>query len=150
MVFFCFFKQKTAYDMLISDWSSDVCSSDLICAEQRHRQRHDARIFGLGHVTYFFLLGSRVLNQAHLRKCKRPRAFIRPPSQREGRRRVVGGAAIGLPTIFMETPWPTTSSRAHSPSPARSPKPRPSKRPEKRRVGKECVSTCRSRWSTYH
>src|SRR3546814_2252982 len=27
--FFCF-KQKTAYDMRISDWSSDVCSSDLI------------------------------------------------------------------------------------------------------------------------
>src|SRR3546814_9226084 len=26
----CFFKQKTAYDMRISDWSSDVCSSDLI------------------------------------------------------------------------------------------------------------------------
>src|SRR3546814_16410852 len=32
-----FFKQKTAYDMRISDWSSDVCSSDLLTApiEQR-------------------------------------------------------------------------------------------------------------------
>src|SRR3546814_6878731 len=29
---FCFFKQKTAYEMRISDWSSDVCSSDLIDA----------------------------------------------------------------------------------------------------------------------
>src|SRR3546814_1046877 len=32
LVFFCvffFFKQKTAYEMRISDWSSDVCSSDL-------------------------------------------------------------------------------------------------------------------------
>src|SRR3546814_5581657 len=29
-MFFFFFKQKTAYDMRISDWSSDVCSSDLI------------------------------------------------------------------------------------------------------------------------
>src|SRR3546814_4830429 len=28
--FFFFFKQKTAYDMRISDWSSDVCSSDLL------------------------------------------------------------------------------------------------------------------------
>src|SRR3546814_4926886 len=27
--FFFFFKQKTAYDMRISDWSSDVCSSDI-------------------------------------------------------------------------------------------------------------------------
>src|SRR3546814_5731289 len=26
----CFFKQKTAYEMRISDWSSDVCSSDLM------------------------------------------------------------------------------------------------------------------------
>src|SRR3546814_6977098 len=38
-----FFKQKTAYEMRISDWSSDVCSSDLVVlrrqrigAEQRH------------------------------------------------------------------------------------------------------------------
>src|SRR3546814_1330555 len=29
VVCFCFFKQKTAYEMRISDWSSDVCSSDL-------------------------------------------------------------------------------------------------------------------------
>src|SRR3546814_11709757 len=29
MVFVFFFKQKTAYEMRISDWSSDVCSSDL-------------------------------------------------------------------------------------------------------------------------
>src|SRR3546814_8248324 len=27
---FLFFKQKTAYEMRISDWSSDVCSSDLL------------------------------------------------------------------------------------------------------------------------
>src|SRR3546814_1238877 len=31
-VCFFFFKQKTAYEMRISDWSSDVCSSDLRCA----------------------------------------------------------------------------------------------------------------------
>src|SRR3546814_9226922 len=32
LMFYCFFffKQKTAYEMRISDWSSDVCSSDLI------------------------------------------------------------------------------------------------------------------------
>src|SRR3546814_6370856 len=29
-VIFFFFKQKTAYEMRISDWSSDVCSSDLL------------------------------------------------------------------------------------------------------------------------
>src|SRR3546814_8638116 len=32
--FFFFFKQKTAYEMRISDWSSDVCSSDLMTAEE--------------------------------------------------------------------------------------------------------------------
>src|SRR3546814_4701690 len=35
MLFFFFFKQKTAYEMRISDWSSDVCSSDL--DQLRHR-----------------------------------------------------------------------------------------------------------------
>src|SRR3546814_6547407 len=34
-VFFFFFKQKTAYEMRISDWSSDVCSSDLQSAAHR-------------------------------------------------------------------------------------------------------------------
>src|SRR3546814_16189460 len=34
-----FFKQKTAYEMRISDWSSDVCSSDLIFGGEAHRQR---------------------------------------------------------------------------------------------------------------
>src|SRR3546814_9805796 len=32
--FFFFFKQKTAYEMRISDWSSDVCSSDLQIAPE--------------------------------------------------------------------------------------------------------------------
>src|SRR3546814_10997464 len=32
VVVFFFFKQKTAYEMRISDWSSDVCSSDLVGA----------------------------------------------------------------------------------------------------------------------
>src|SRR3546814_13182148 len=39
-----FFKQKTAYEMRISDWSSDVCSSDLAAA---HREHEAAR--GQGH-----------------------------------------------------------------------------------------------------
>src|SRR3546814_4674009 len=41
-----FFKQKTAYEMRISDWSSDVCSSDLPSTEivpvAAHRQRGNA------------------------------------------------------------------------------------------------------------
>src|SRR3546814_19046278 len=34
-VLFFFFKQKTAYEMRISDWSSDVCSSDLLASDSR-------------------------------------------------------------------------------------------------------------------
>src|SRR3546814_13657369 len=51
-VVFFFFKQKTAYEMRISDWSSDVCSSDLLDAAAHrvalrldpaeHAQRRDA------------------------------------------------------------------------------------------------------------
>src|SRR3546814_10611845 len=37
MYFFFFFKQKTAYEMRISDWSSDVCSSDLIARSHTAR-----------------------------------------------------------------------------------------------------------------
>src|SRR3546814_7725371 len=37
--FIFFFKQKTAYEMRISDWSSDVCSSDLVDAVQRSQGR---------------------------------------------------------------------------------------------------------------
>src|SRR3546814_5087080 len=41
IVCFFFFKQKTAYEMRISDWSSDVCSSDLIriAAQRATHQR---------------------------------------------------------------------------------------------------------------
>src|SRR3546814_5364521 len=35
--FFFFFKQKTAYEVRISDWSSDVCSSDLLPPIRRQR-----------------------------------------------------------------------------------------------------------------
>src|SRR3546814_9299399 len=37
--YFFFFKQKTAYEMRISDWSSDVCSSDLWCEDDHEVDR---------------------------------------------------------------------------------------------------------------
>src|SRR3546814_9830333 len=49
VILFFFFKQKTAYEMRISDWSSDVCSSDLGASEHHlasragvHRPHHRA------------------------------------------------------------------------------------------------------------
>src|SRR3546814_3331159 len=54
---FFFFKQKTAYEMRISDWSSDVCSSDLGHAVQRTNEeavagvgRHPVGLLGVGDV----------------------------------------------------------------------------------------------------
>src|SRR3546814_6783504 len=89
---FFFFKQKTAYEMRISDWSSDVCSSDLLLAHlddtgvclavAHHSVAGNARFELLEHVDRAACLQQQ--------------------------------------------------------------------RSEERRVGKECVSTCRSRWSPYH
>src|SRR3546814_19760720 len=45
-VFFFCFKQKTAYEMRISDWSSDVCSSDLIIAHGATRDAAIDRLVG--------------------------------------------------------------------------------------------------------
>src|SRR3546814_8119249 len=83
---FFFFKQKTAYEMRISDWSSDVCSSDLCPLECARSMAHDTREF----------------NQWSFE---------------------TKALWIGNITVI---------------------------RSEERRVGKECVSTCRSRWSPYH
>src|SRR3546814_6188396 len=96
MLFF-FFKQKTAYEMRISDWSSDVCSSDL---------------------------------PVTLRQKTVPHQFPRHLY------------------LIQATKWKTRFQRVsielssgHVKQPPRS---------EERRVGKECVSTCRSRWSPSH
>src|SRR3546814_19194134 len=45
-LFFFFFKQKTAYEMRISDWSSDVCSSDLLTV--LHHEIDVVEIVGAG------------------------------------------------------------------------------------------------------
>src|SRR3546814_7518863 len=47
-MWFFFFKQKTAYEMRISDWSSDVCSSDLLGVAVADRVRTGWRYAGLG------------------------------------------------------------------------------------------------------
>src|SRR3546814_766837 len=44
-VFFFFFKQKTAYEMRISDWSSDVCSSDLRDPREIHKPLLDTKMY---------------------------------------------------------------------------------------------------------
>src|SRR3546814_15387513 len=107
---FFFFKQKTAYEMRISDWSSDVCSSDLggesLVKAGDGGRRCDRRPAGA--------------------QCYRVLRRLR----RAGADLAGGGAA---PACF--------AGMAEAAVDARS---------EERRVGKECVSTCRSRWSPSH
>src|SRR3546814_5649333 len=92
LVMFFFFKQNTAYEMRISDWSSDVCSSDLHGdVAGKANCRCDVDKFGL-----------------EIDVAER------------------GGFAFKVPEHSLGV------------------------RSEERRVGKECVSTCRSRWSLYH
>src|SRR3546814_1866317 len=98
---FFFFRQKTAYEMRISDWSSDVCSSDL---------------------------GGRYLDVE-----VKPQAAARYGFTQADVQRLIATVIGGQPvdqTIQGRERYPVRS--------------------EERRVGKECVSTCRSRWSTYH
>src|SRR3546814_9790849 len=114
---FWFFKQKTAYEMRISDWSSDVCSSDLGLD----------RIGGEG-------ASDRVARQR---------------SGQAGQGCVGGRSERAAATVAF---WQITTDGVKkcvsicSISICR----RKILRSEERRVGKECVSTCRSRWSPYH
>src|SRR3546814_5128290 len=112
LVGYFFFKQKTAYELRISDGSSDVCSSDL--AGWLTRLRH----VSLPAIAPTMLLVS-VLTVAGMFQL-----FAEPYVMTQG------GPAQSTVTIlyFMYEEG----------------------RSEERRVGKECVSTCRSRWSLYH
>src|SRR3546814_6673550 len=100
LVFVFFFKQKTAYERRISDWSSDVCSSDL----DRHRRTGAQQPFG-----------------------DRPADALRTAGDH------------AMPALQVDCVHDVHLVSV----------PRPEYRSEERRVGKECVSTCRSRWSPY-
>src|SRR3546814_14119352 len=60
---FFFFKQKTAYEMRISDWSSDVCSSDLNPCTDGAESDKSARLKCADHITQL----SRLPDVEHLR-----------------------------------------------------------------------------------
>src|SRR3546814_15127570 len=67
--FFFFFKQKTAYEMRISDWSSDVCSSDLAaCASGGAALRQGVLAIRSGECDVVMVLGAE----------KMPRGFMDP------------------------------------------------------------------------
>src|SRR3546814_2397745 len=105
---FFFFKQKTAYEMRISDWSSDVCSSDL----------GDEDLWTANTKKFTQQTGVEVRVDNEGWEDVRPKAAV--------------AASVGSgPDIVIG--WFDDPHQYSS---------------EERRVGKECVSTCRSRWST--
>src|SRR3546814_1590598 len=61
VLFFFFFKQKTAYEMRISDWSSDVCSSDLIVIKHPELKNKYTSIEGNRRITALRLLQTPAL-----------------------------------------------------------------------------------------
>src|SRR3546814_6463613 len=60
----CFFKQKTAYEMRISDWSSDVCSSDLALRLRQSFISRSARCSAFPHRTRYHSAGPESLGRA--------------------------------------------------------------------------------------
>src|SRR3546814_2489674 len=72
LFFFFFFKQKTAYEMRISDWSSDVCSSDLLLLSRTllRFDHHVEDAFGHAGVR-------RVQQRRDVEACAHDRAFVR-------------------------------------------------------------------------
>src|SRR3546814_13783932 len=66
---FFFFKQKTAYEMRISDWSSDVCSSDLVAGLQQPVVEAAImfdRTQAVGRYAQLHALAERVRQQRHI------------------------------------------------------------------------------------
>src|SRR3546814_14917704 len=97
--------------MRISDWSSDVCSSDLEAFEERHA----ARILAAFPCASLLRFGGEAVGIDH------GHAML-----------ALADTAPGIADLTKGQP----ALRGI--------------RSEERRVGKECVSTCRSRWSTYN
>src|SRR3546814_13137724 len=108
--------------MRISDWSSDVCSSDLDIA-RRGEGIFEADVLRIGAPRILGPIGARF-----------DRAVVDP--------------VIGLPAVFerREIDEELEGRAGLAPRLRRAVE----GRSEESRVGKECVSTCRSRWSPYH
>src|SRR3546814_3248375 len=82
MLVFLLYKQKTAYEMRISDWSSDVCSSDLnnidCCPKHVHASEGPSRVhYSLAHPAFNILISLRCCPTVPVQ----PQCFRRRPSR---------------------------------------------------------------------
>src|SRR3546814_11291850 len=121
--------------MRISDWSSDVCSSDLF----RYLIKTRACLPGLAPELFVFELGEFRINVAADADTVRHRLPARWPAVAAARR-VLRGCVL---CQIVHCPSSISGSDAGKLSSA---SPDVTGRSEERSVGKECVSTCRSRW----
>src|SRR3546814_14790389 len=113
--------------MRISDWSSDVCSSDLLAVHEERRRARDA------HLADGLSIAGDLLGAGP--------AFVEHCRSLTGIDRLEGGLAVrGTEDVF----GLGSSLRMNAAHEIDAP------RSEERRVGKECVSTCRSGCSAYH
>src|SRR3546814_17795555 len=128
MIFF-FFKQKTAYEMRISDWSSDLCSSDLA-----PHLGHDglARQHGGG--------------EARVERVDPGRIMVAQPFHDRARGDAVGAQAMQDRAIEAGAPRHRRIGVARVVIAAQPIE----QRSEERRGGDGCVSTCRSGWWAYN
>src|SRR3546814_12173780 len=69
MLFF-FFKQKTAYEMRISDWSSDVCSSDLAKQQVRVARAVFMAVLAVDRFALRHMIGAAVDREIHVARCE--------------------------------------------------------------------------------
>src|SRR3546814_2568574 len=95
IIVFFFFKQKTAYELRISDWSSDVCSSDLIGHDPSPRRR--CRKTPAERARARFPRGTGTRPQRAGRLWRRT---IADDAQRRDRKRVVEGNRGSVPGDF--------------------------------------------------
>src|SRR3546814_10291818 len=82
--FFFFFKQKTAYDMRISDWSSDVCSSDLTLLSASQYDQNCPSVRRAISFATIFCTSSGKLASNHSRSIGRSISRISPSNVFEG------------------------------------------------------------------
>src|SRR3546814_14553206 len=129
----CFFvfKQKTAYEMRISDWSSDVCSSDLIVEEEGHLE--------LVALDRLRAVGGRLAVVAEELDAIGPLRHLHREMDVAALGPAIDLAAAGEHAVVAEVERRIHDDDALVPI-----------RSEERRGGYACVSTCRYWWSSYN